>query len=86
MLVREFLAKNKTVIMSQSPNSPDLAPADFFLFKQFKTPMKGKRFATVEEIKEKSKTGTVGDTKKRILEVFRGLEKTLEYVYYIGGG
>ena len=32
MLVREFLAKNKTVIMLQPPCSPDLAPADFFLF------------------------------------------------------
>ena len=30
MLGREFLAKNKTVIMSQPPYSPDLAPADFF--------------------------------------------------------
>ena len=32
MLVREFLAKNKTVIMIQSPYSPDLVTADFFLF------------------------------------------------------
>ena len=56
MLVREFLAKNKTVIMPQPPYSPDLAPADFFLFPKLKTPMKGKRFATIEEIKEKSKS------------------------------
>ena len=32
MLVREFLAKNKTVIMPQPSYSSDLAPADFFLF------------------------------------------------------
>ncbi|KAA1414165.1 hypothetical protein F0U44_22385, partial [Nocardioides humilatus] len=55
MLVREFLAKNKTVIMPQPPYSPHLAPADFFLFPKLKTPMKGKRFATIEAIKEKSK-------------------------------
>lgn len=55
LLVREFLAKNKTVIMPQPPNSPDLASADFFLFPKLKTPMKGKRFDTIEEIKEKSK-------------------------------
>ena len=36
--------------------SPDLAPADFFLSPKLKTPMKGKSFATIEEIKEKSKT------------------------------
>ena len=33
----------------------DLAPADFFLFPKLKTPMKGKRFATIEEIKGKLK-------------------------------
>ena len=52
MLVREFLAKN--VIMLQPPYSRDLA-VDFFLFPELKTPMKGKRFSTIEEIKAKSK-------------------------------
>ena len=54
MLVREFLAKNKTIIMPQSPYSTDLGPGDFFLFPKLK-PVKGKHFATIEEIKEKSK-------------------------------
>ena len=52
MLVLEFLAKNKTIIIPQAPYSPDLAPA---LFPQLKTPMKGKCFATIEEIKDKLK-------------------------------
>ena len=39
--------------------------------------MKGKRFATIEEIKDKSKQIPMGDTKMRISEVFRELEKTL---------
>ena len=30
MIVREFLAKNKTVIMPQPPFWQDLTPADFF--------------------------------------------------------
>ena len=55
MLVLEFLAKNKTVIMPPPPYSPDLSPAHFFLFPKLKTPMKGKYFATIEEIKEESK-------------------------------
>ena len=55
MLVLEFLASNKTVSKSQPPYSPDLAPADFFLLPKLKTPMKEKRFATTEKIKEKSK-------------------------------
>ena len=55
MLVWEFLAKNKSIIMSQPPYSPDLVPADFFLFQKLNTPIKEKCFAMIEEIKEKSK-------------------------------
>ena len=54
LLVRNFLAKNNTVIMPQPPYSPDLAPCDFFLFPRLKRPMKGRRFATIEEIKTES--------------------------------
>ena len=53
--VREYLAKNVTVIMPQPPYSLDLAPADILLFQKLKTTMKGNHFATIEEIKEKSK-------------------------------
>jgi len=49
-----FLAKNNTTIMPQPPYSPDLAPCDFFLFPKLKRPMKGRRFATIEEIKTAS--------------------------------
>ena len=36
MLLCQFLAKNKTLIMPQPPYSPDLAPTDFFLFSKLK--------------------------------------------------
>lgn len=36
------------------PYSPDLTPCDFFLFPRLKRDMKGQRFATVEEVKQKS--------------------------------
>ena len=77
MHVREFLAKSKTIIRPQLPYSPDLAPADFFLFPKLRKPMKGKRFPTIEEISKKGETEAVGDTKMRVSEVFRRLEKTL---------
>ena len=54
LLVRNFLAKNNSVIMPPSPYSPDLAPCDFFQFPKLKRPMKGRRFATIEEIKTES--------------------------------
>ena len=50
MLVRKFLAENKTVIMPQPPYSPDLAPADFFLYPKIETGAVGdtkKRFSEV---------------------------------------
>ena len=34
----EFLAKNNTLVMSQPPYSPDLAPCDFFLLPKLKRP------------------------------------------------
>jgi len=54
LLVREFLAKNATVIMPQPPYSPDMAPCDFFLFPKLKRTLKGRRFANIEEIKTES--------------------------------
>jgi hypothetical protein len=54
LLIREFLAKQETIVMPQSPYSPYLAPGDFFLFPKLKSTLKGHRFQTVEEIKENS--------------------------------
>ncbi|UYV64012.1 SEC14L1, partial [Cordylochernes scorpioides] len=55
LLVRDFLAKNNTLMMPQPPYSPDLAPCDFFLFPKLKRPMKGRRYAMLDEIKTASK-------------------------------
>ncbi|UYV62143.1 hypothetical protein LAZ67_1007985 [Cordylochernes scorpioides] len=55
LLVRDFLAKNNTLMMPQPPYSPDLAPCDFLLFPKLKRPMKGRRYATLDEIKTASK-------------------------------
>ena len=54
MLVHRFLAKKKTVIMLQLQYSPGLIPAEFFLFPKLNTQMKGKGFAMIQDVKEKS--------------------------------
>jgi len=54
LLIREFLTKKETIVVPQPPYSPDLAPADFFLFPKLKSTLKGCRFQTIEEIKENS--------------------------------
>ena len=43
-----------SVCRIQPPYSPNLAPADFFLFPKLKSTLKGRRFHTIEEIKENS--------------------------------
>jgi hypothetical protein len=53
-LVRNFLAINERTVVPQSTYSPDLAPADFFLFPKLKSTLKGRRFDTFDEIQKKS--------------------------------
>ena len=66
MLAREFLAKNKTVIMPQ-PLFPLPKTEDTDLRKAFCFDWGDQR---------KIETRAVDDTKKRVSEVFRGLEKS----------
>ena len=68
-----------------TPYSPDLAPSDFFLLPKLKRPMKGRRFATIEEIKT-ALLEELDYTKKGLSEVLWGLEKALAQVYYIREG
>ena len=45
----------KTNTIQQPPNSPNLAPCDFFLFGRLKEPLRGTRYRTRDEVMEKSK-------------------------------
>ena len=56
LLIRSYLA-----------NSLDLAPADFFVFPQIKTTLKGCRFQTIEEIQE----NTIRELRAIIESVFQ---------------
>jgi len=52
LIVAEFLASIGVATLPQPPYSPDLAPADYFLFPRIKTALKGKRWGTVERVKK----------------------------------
>ncbi|UYV65531.1 hypothetical protein LAZ67_3004610 [Cordylochernes scorpioides] len=65
LLLRDFLAKNNTQMIPQPPYSPELAPCDFFLFPKLKRPMKGQRYATLDEIKTASKEELKKTKKKK---------------------
>jgi len=47
LLIRSYLAKHQTSIAPYPPYSPDLAPADFFLFPKLQTTLKGRHFQTI---------------------------------------
>ena len=49
-----FLTKHQPTVVPQPPYSPDLAPADVFLFPKLKSSLKCRRIQTVEEIEENS--------------------------------
>ena len=86
MLVLEFLAKNKTVIILQPPYTPDFILADFFLFSKLKTPMKGKRFPTIEEIKVKSKQEQLAIPKSEFQKCFKDWKiRWHQYIISEGG-
>lgn len=50
--VRQFLAQHNVTVIDHPPYSPDLAPADFFLFPRLKSVLKGARFSDVDDIQE----------------------------------
>ena len=52
LTIHSYLAKHRTSVVLHPPHSPNLAPADFFLFPKLKTTLKGCRFQTIEEIQE----------------------------------
>jgi transposase len=56
ILVSEFLAKYEKIVVPQTPYSPNLAPAEFFvfLFPRLKSTLKGRRFQTIENVEENS--------------------------------
>ena len=52
-----FLAKHQIIQVTQSLCTPHLVPCNFWLFPKLKSPLRGKRFQTVDEIQE----NTTGD-------------------------
>jgi histone-lysine N-methyltransferase SETMAR len=50
VLVNDFLAKNNVTTLEHPPYSPDLAPADLYLFHRLKSTLTGRRFCDVTGI------------------------------------
>jgi len=48
----EILQKSKFELLAQLPYSPDLAPSDYHLFSPLKEALRGRRFASYQELSE----------------------------------
>jgi len=81
LLIREFLTKHETTVVPQPPYSPELAPADFFLFPKLKSSLKGRQFQTVEEIEENS----IWDLRAILQNTFQNWKKCWEQWIKSGG-
>jgi transposase len=77
-LVLDFLAKHATTVLPQPPYSPDLAPADFFLFPKLKSTLKGRRFESIEAIKANSLAHLRNIPKTAFQKRFRTLMKSCQ--------
>ena len=49
-IAKQFLSNRSIAVLHHPHDSPDLAPADYFLFPKLKFSLKGRHFETVEEI------------------------------------
>ena len=50
--MQSFLAKHEITQVTQCPYSLDLVPCDCWLFPKLKSPLKGKRFQTINKIQQ----------------------------------
>jgi len=78
LLFRSYLAKHQTSVVPHPPYSPDLAPADFFLFPKLKTTLKGRGFQTTDEIQENAIRELRAITESAFHEAFQQWKKCSE--------
>jgi len=55
LVVQQFLTSKNITVIPHPPDSPDLAPCEFFLFPKMKLWLKGRRFGSTEEITQNRK-------------------------------
>jgi transposase len=78
VLNRSYPANHQISVVPHPPYSPDLAPADFFLFPKLKTTLKGRRFQAIEEIQENATRELCAITESAFQEAFQQWKKRWE--------
>ena len=70
--VKQFLARRKVTVLDHLRYSPDLAPADYFLFPKVESHLKGRLFDSISDI-QKAVTNTLNTIAKD--HFYRGIQK-----------
>jgi hypothetical protein len=78
LLIRSYLARHQTSVVPHPSYSADIVPADFFQFPKLKTTLKGRRFQTIEEIKENAIRELRVITERAFQEAFQQWKKRWE--------
>jgi len=86
LLIRSYLAKHQKSVVPHPPYSPNLAPAEFFLFSKLKTTLKRCHFQTIEEIQEIAIRELGAITESAFQEAFQQLKKRWERCIASRGG
>ncbi|XP_039314693.1 protein GVQW3-like [Solenopsis invicta] len=84
-VVNDFLAKTHTPLVSQPPYSPDLAPADFFLFPRLKQGLKGKHWGTITNIQAHVTSALKDIPEKAFQDAFQAWKHRLQKCIDAGG-
>jgi len=71
-IVKRFLAQRKVTVLDHPPYSPDLAPADYFVFPKVKSHLKGRLFDSISDI-QKAVICTLNTTAKD--DFYKGIQK-----------
>jgi len=71
-IVKQFLAQRKVIVLNHPPYSPDLAPADYFLFPKVNSNLKGCLFDSISDI-QTAVTSTLNTIAKD--NFYKGIQK-----------
>ena len=85
LLISSYLAKHQTSVVLHPTYSPNLTPADFFLFPKLKTTLKGSSFQIIEEIRENAITELRANTERAFQEAYQQGKKRGDGVLPVEG-
>jgi len=74
--VKQFLAQWKVTVLDHPLYSPDLAPADYFVFPKVKSHLKGHLFDSISDI-QKAMTSTLNTIAKD--DFYKGIQKLYDH-------